>query len=249
VIRELPSVTWRSRAEFRSNRPAKVKAVPSQIQVPKLGLRGYNQVVCAPHQVVMADNLILPDSYRHYIRKLGNHYLSDLTRNFTQYKRPLENPEPLPGEYHFLASEYPQHFGHLMTEQVSRLWAWQEAKRAYPGLKALVSLRADGEKLHGLEASVFVAEGVPPEDIVGVEGAVRVETLLAPTPMFVNPRYVHPDIVTVWRTIGKNLVSQAPDGRSPERSSFRGGLTWSGNAEMGPKSKSSSGATASRCCI
>ena len=54
-------------------------------------------------------------------------------------------PTYLLGPYFHIDGEIQGHFGHMITEQVSRLWAWEEAKRREPGLKALLLRRGTNE--------------------------------------------------------------------------------------------------------
>jgi capsular polysaccharide biosynthesis protein len=44
-----------------------------------------------------------------------------------------------------------------------------------------------------------------------------VEELIGATPMLSMPKYIHPDIAHLWRTIGDRLAAQAPERDYPER--------------------------------
>ena len=48
------------------------------------------------------------------------------------------------------------------------------------------------------ERALYGAAGIAPDDLVLVDGPVRVERLLAATPMFSQPQYVHPDLVHTY---------------------------------------------------
>jgi len=109
-----------------------------------------------------------------------------------------ETPQ-LEGSYFYLDSEWPRHFGHSMTEQLSRTWAWEVAKKRYPDLKVLLPRPAGKPTLADFELALYSAAGVSVEDIVTVTGPVQVQTLLAATPMFSLPHFVHSDIEEVWR--------------------------------------------------
>jgi capsular polysaccharide biosynthesis protein len=142
----------------------------------------------------------------------------ELSPLFAMLRDDLSDPEPerLEGPHFYLDSEFRGHFGHAMTEVMSRLWAWPAAKRAEPRLKALMCVNK-GRDLAGWEATLFAAAGIDRDDIVMASGPVEVEKLLAATPMFSMPAYVHPDIAETWATVGRELAAQAPDRDYPKR--------------------------------
>ena len=108
------------------------------------------------------------------------------------------------------------HFGHLLTEQVSRLWAWPEAKALVPDLKLLLGTNQRAE-VQPYEYAVYAAAGVPHEDVVMLREPARVERVLSATPMLSNPEYVHPRIAETWRRVGDNLAATAAGGPRPGR--------------------------------
>jgi len=124
--------------------------------------------------------------------------------------------ETLPGAYFYLDNEVRGHFGHMMTEVVSRLWAWHEVRLADPGTKAIMHFNKRRD-LAGWEVELLGAAGVPAEDIVFSRRPVRVEHLVSATPMLSNPDYVHPGIADVWRRIGDNLASRSTADDTPRR--------------------------------
>ena len=85
-----------------------------------------------------------PDPARHVScynqrRSLGNNQLASFDPRHARTPAPLRaRREHLPGAWFYLDDEARGHDGHAMTEQLSRLWAWREAKAAEPGLKALM---------------------------------------------------------------------------------------------------------------
>ena len=218
VVATLPAVTWDSRSRISTNKNYLRRRFPPQFEVPSLSLRAYDGVLCWPHQVLTMGGVLLPDSYRHFHSpRFNNHWLKVVEPNFAQYRRKRKKAVRLPGQYFYLGSEFPQHFGHVMTEQVSRLWAWRAAKERYPDLKALVSVSRVKDGLLPFEKAIFQAAGIAAEDLIGVKGFARVDQLLAAAPMFVNPAFIHPEIVDVWRPIGTALRSDAPEREYPEK--------------------------------
>ena len=217
LLSELPAVRWPSRAEVVQNRVGRTGAFPPELSVPALGLRVYHHARCLPYQVLVVGGLVLPDSYRHYTApRLANRRLRELTPYFDDYKQPVGLLPRLAGKYFYLGSEFPQAFGHVMTEQLSRLWAWQEAKQRYPGLRALVPVRK-GDTLTSFEQEVFRAAGIGADELVPVRGPVRVDELVAAAPMLVNISYIHPDMARLWDRVGARLRAGASSTETPDK--------------------------------
>jgi capsular polysaccharide biosynthesis protein len=137
---------------------------------------------------------------------------------FARPRVDLSTAEPLPGTYFHLDSELRGHFGHTMTEQVSRLWALSAARAAYPDLKVLLAVRPRKDDVTAAERTLLSAMGVDDADVVALRRSpVRVERLLAATPMLSMPAYVHPDLVDTWTALGRTLAARAPGTDSPRR--------------------------------
>lgn len=218
VVFTLPATTFRTRATVTMNRSNPGAPFAETFNVPAVGIREYHGVSCAPHQVLVADQILLPDSYRHYLnRSLKNPNTNDVSTRFARYRAKPATSGQLAGTYFYLGSEYPQHFGHVMTEQLSRLWAWPEVKRRYPDAKALVDLHPRYHELRSWEVDIFAAAGVDAEDLVAMAGPVAVETLIAATPMLVNTQYVHPRITDVWSRTAEALAARAPRRSYPDK--------------------------------
>ena len=161
---------------------------------------------------------ILPDSYRHHTHpRLHNRFINDVTPTFALSPVDVSEAEPLAGTYFYLDSEWPQHFGHVMTEQLSRVWAWEDAKKLYPDLKGLIALPEGKTQLAAIQATIFEAAGIDRADLVTFSRAVTVERLLTATPMLVNPDYVHPEITAIWGRTGRTLEGMAPEREYPVR--------------------------------
>lgn len=217
VLSSIPAMTFRPAAGLSMNRERPPVPLASVIQVPTLGVREYNDVTCLPHQVLVSGGVLLPDSYRHYLnRTLTHRRITDLSNEFAVRKRSSVTVD-LPGSYFYLGSEFPQHFGHVMTEQLSRLWAWADVKAKYPTIRALVDLRRQYDSLQPWEIELFVAAGIAEEDLVAVSGAAKVEHLVAAAPMLVNTQYIHPSITKTWRRVAGFLAARAPQRKYPPR--------------------------------
>lgn len=182
------------------------------IDVPSLELRRYqgrsgmisNQLFVDP-----GSNTALPPSFRHHRTKdLVNPMLEPVTGEFGRIPDHRMPTEDLGGSYYLLDAENSGHFGHLMTEVVSRLWGWDEAKRRDPDLKALFRIRTPLERDPMLERRLFSAYGIAEEDITWIDSPRWLEDARAATPMFHNatPHYVHPGFRNVMRRITLGLT-------------------------------------------
>ncbi|MBS44092.1 MAG: hypothetical protein CMH83_13195 [Nocardioides sp.] len=129
--------------------------------------------------------------------------------------------EHLAGSFYHFGYENPGHFGHLMTEALSRLWAWPEAKRADPGLKVLCRHhpRRHRPGRAALERTLLIAFGVAPEDLVWTGGRTHVDTLVGCTPLWHNtvPLSAHVAIRDTWQRLGDGLRDRAGDAARVER--------------------------------
>jgi capsular polysaccharide biosynthesis protein len=95
-----------------------------------------------------------------------------------------------------------------MTELVSRLWGWAEAKQAFPDLKAVFHARRPREAATALERYILQGYGIAAEDIVALNDPVYLESVVSASPMWHNhvPHYVHPDVTDVWQRLAAGLI-------------------------------------------
>jgi capsular polysaccharide biosynthesis protein len=104
-----------------------------------------------------------------------------------------------------------------MTEVVSRMWGWEQAKRDNPELKAILRVYR-GDRTPRLEKTILTAYGIDADDVVWTGEPVRLRSIVGATPMWQNfsPHYVHPDILSTWRRLGDGLI-EANSGPGPEK--------------------------------
>lgn len=185
----------------------------------RINLRDYRDVVVAPHQVVLDGRIALPDSFRHnQWPVLLNTKLVDLADRFAQPRKKLPADVPrLEGTYLHLDNEFRGHFGHLLTESLSRVWSWPEAVAIDPDVRVLVGTTNRRPRPLEYELQLYEAGGIPRDRIVVIDGPVRVDRLISGTPMFSHPQYVHPQIAASWTQIGDRLEATAPDRDWPRR--------------------------------
>jgi|GEM_PF-7043178 len=124
------------------NMPQYEKRFRKRGTLPARRIRIYDDVIVAPRQVVTKGMALLPETFRHY-RSARIHTRRAATwvnDRFMQLKEPRTEVVDLPGTYLNLDSEFVHIYGHLVTEVVSRLWAWDELKSEFPDLKVLVAV-------------------------------------------------------------------------------------------------------------
>jgi capsular polysaccharide biosynthesis protein len=189
------------------------------ISKARINLRDYRDVVVAPHQVVVDGRIALPDTFRHnQWPVLLNTQMVDLADRFAQPRRKLPaDPPRLHGTYLHLDNEFRGHFGHLLTESLSRVWSWQDAVAIDPDVQVLLGTTSKRPRPLEYELQLYEAGGIPRDRIVVIDGPVRVDRLISGTPMFSHPQYVHPRIADSWTQIGDRLEATAPDREWPRR--------------------------------
>jgi capsular polysaccharide biosynthesis protein len=218
-LASLPSVTWSATNEYVVNR-AGDPYVQTEFRVPEMVLRRYDEAVCARGQIVTRDHLLYPESFRqNWMTRMANIYVIEKFPRFGVVRRDVSSPDPLPGAWFHLDSEWPGHFGHLLTEQVSRLWAFEQVRAVEPEAKVLLTLQHDREPmaLQPFENEVLGAFGITAEDVHVFTTTCRPERLYTATGMFSLPRFVHPDIARLWDRVGDHLVRDADDRPRAER--------------------------------
>ncbi len=209
VLQLVPGQAFTRASEVRQNDSHRRFADRTEIVAPAVALREYHDVYVAPRQIVLRDQMLLPDTYRHNARRRLTHLrINEVAWLFGRPREDLSSPDRLEGVYYHLDNEARGHFGHLLTEQVSRLWAWAELKREHPDLKAVLLIRKDRE-LRSWEYELFEAAGIARGDVTFLRRPAQVERLLSAAPLLCNPDYVHPRIVDTWDSVGDNLAARA----------------------------------------
>jgi capsular polysaccharide biosynthesis protein len=218
VLARIEGETVCSRSVIRDHRQdTRDRQIPP-FEVPPLSLRRYTGAVCAPRQISVLDNVLLPDTYRHHLRpRLTTSGTTEVGPLFAQVEADLSSPRPVDGSIYQLDSEWSGHFGHLMTEQLSRLWGWSIAKERYPDLRAVVYKKVDDQPLAPWEVGFMKAAGIDPAEVVRIARPIRPERLIAATPMFSQPEYVSPRITGVWDLVGRGAEEASTLAERPGR--------------------------------
>jgi capsular polysaccharide biosynthesis protein len=218
VLASLPPTTGATDHEVSSYGPAPRAAQPARVlDSPASYLRHYEgEIGLLEGALAITENVILPDSFRWYDAPRVTHpRLLDIGGDYARLRQPVpwDNAAELDGSYFHFDYVNSGHYGHLMTEGLSKLWGWPLAKAADPDLKLVFRIprRHRPQRRDYPDFSLLRAFGVPEEDVVAVRGPVRVRSLVAATPMWHNhlPFHAHPDVARIWERL------RAGFGRSP----------------------------------
>lgn len=182
-------------------------------------MRLYRDVTCLPGQAAHTDDFVLPESFRKGATgKMWNPTgFEELTGEFVKW--PTGEPRSVPGSYYYLDTEIFGHFGHAVTEQISHLWGWEEARSASPELRCLL-LRPPGRDIAPWLWDLLAAAGASADDVLVAAGPVRVDRLVATTAAYTINHSVHPIMETTYRRIGASLAQQASRQDWPDRVFF-----------------------------
>jgi capsular polysaccharide biosynthesis protein len=217
VLSSIPGLSFDSACEMRVSRPPRRDQTRPRYEVPDLFLREYAEVTCRPKSVVVQRGLLCPDTYRHHLAPhLTHKTLRDSAPRFAVAPKNEPPAQRLEGTYFHLDNEIRGFFGHALTEQLSRLWAWREARERHPGIKVLLSLNR-GRPVQDWEYELLAAGGIARSDVEVIGAPVVVERLLSATPMFSMPAYVHPRITETWDAVGGALRNRAGERHHPRR--------------------------------
>lgn len=221
VLHRLPAATFDSGIEVVSHGgDDTVGDLETRFAVPEMQLRSYTgRIAVSSNGLAYAGSSVLPESFRHPFEKnLRNTRLLPANAAFGRIEREYRPTRTLEGSYFHLDSSNSGHFGHVMTEVLSRMWAWREAKSAVPDLKAIFRIRHDEERDPVLEKRLLGALGIEESDVAWVSEPVWVERLLGATPMMQSkaPLHIHPEIVErVWRPLTAGLTRDTAPEQTP----------------------------------
>ena len=192
------------------------------IAVPSLAVRRYADATCHVREIVTRGNLVLPDTFRHgNASRLFHKKIIPATAAFGRLEDRIQQAAVRyePGEFFSFDSAFPTHFGHLMTETISKHWGWQIARAENPDLRVVMTHQPQRDRLPPWKAQILIALGVPVDDIVWVtrDESVRVESLVAAMPQLENPFYADLALGEAWETLYAGLGPDPhPDDR-PEK--------------------------------
>lgn len=198
---------------FREGPATRDPATDRPIGRSALSLRDYRDVVVAPLQLVVDGRVLLPDSYRHHQAPMPTHKaLAEVAPRFAVPRLPIGPDVPrLDGTFLHLDNEARGHFGHVLTETLSRVWTWERALEIDPDVRVVMGATRRRPEIAAWEYEFYAACGIPRDRIVLLEYGrpVRVERLISGTAMWSQPEFVHPGIRETWRRVGDALAATA----------------------------------------
>jgi capsular polysaccharide biosynthesis protein len=218
-ITVLPPTTLRAAAEYRHNLPEDPYFRPA-MTVPELTLREYADPVLSRGQVVTSDRFLWPDTYRHHLAPhLHSRFVEESGPRFGHLRRDSSQADRLPGPWFNLDSEWPGHYGHLLTEVLGKMWAWDQVRELAPDVKCLLTVQPERQpqQLLPFELDILGAFGITADNVHVFDRPCRPETLYSATSMFSLPDYVHPDMAAVWDRVGDHLAARATATDGPRR--------------------------------
>ncbi|MEJ7719271.1 MAG: glycosyltransferase 61 family protein [Ilumatobacteraceae bacterium] len=144
----------------------------------------------------MADGVVLLSSFHHpSVTRTRSRALTGSGQWFTGEPSWSQPPGRLDGPFFHLDSEFPGHFGHLLTEDVAKLWGWDEAKQRHPDLRVLRS-SGDHGQFARWELELLGGYGIGEDEVVDLREPVIVDLLVTASQQFHNGkvRYAHGDL-------------------------------------------------------
>ena len=217
VLQTRPPVDEPIRGRAHANRLE--KSFRTAMPVPRMYLREYRDVVCAPRQLAVQDDVVLPISFHHGLRGRllsRSPLVEPAGPHFATVDPALATADRLPGTYYHLDSEFPGHFGHFMTEDIAKLWGWEAARADHPDIKILLSTLERQGRPSTVQRTLLEAWGISPTDVVCIDRPVRVDLLVGATQMFYNGIYVHPEMHGIWGRL-RDRLRPADNGEQPRR--------------------------------
>lgn len=206
ILDTLPKGELTHRGKVVSHEAAvEIGGLPETVPYPELHVHHYEgRIGLGVNSLLYGDSTILPGSFRYPLNPtLDNPRITSVGPDFARIPASLRPTRELAGSFYHLDAWNPGHFGHVITEVVSRLWGWDRAKAEIPDLKAVFRRRYPNERFPALELSLFTAYGIERDDIVWLDEPVWLSSVVTATPMWQNdlPYFVHPAIETTWQRL------------------------------------------------
>ena len=220
VIARREAFEYESRATLVMHGEPAPREKQRTIAVPSLAVRRYADATCHPREIVSRDNLVLPDSFRHWqAPRLFHKRILPATAWFGRLVDQGQHARREPGEFFSFDSAFPTHYGHLMTETISKHWGWQIARSQNPDLRVVMTHQRGRDRLPPWKAEILQALGVPINDILWVtqDEPMTVESLVAAMPQMENPFYVDPGLAEAWETLYAGLEPDEHPHDRPEK--------------------------------
>ncbi|ROP65771.1 uncharacterized protein DUF563 [Curtobacterium sp. PhB130] len=187
--------------------------IPAQaMKYPTLTLREFRGPTHLKDAMLAVNGTtVLPSSFKHPWRA-WNDRLVNLNEGVAALNPEDKPTERLEGTYYDLTCAVPGHFGHVVTESLSKVWGWDEAKDRDPGLKAIYRVPSK-DYVPSFERTLFEAAGIVESDIHWEHRNVTVDRFVSASQGWQNGgwHYVHPVVPATWSKLRAALVHSSPD--------------------------------------
>lgn len=173
--------------------------MPTHYPIPKISLREYSEVTCYPGNLAIKDDYLIPEFQRRTCRPNSRNIHTECVSEYyiKDFRASISAPvNYLKGSFLYFDHELDGHFGHIVSEQISKLWAWDIFSQRFPQGKVLVGAR--NGKVSPLFRDILLKYGIPESCIVPLKSPVHVEHLLCPSQLYEIPFFASPKIKNIW---------------------------------------------------
>lgn len=184
-----------------------------RLLVRELYAMEHHGAVCAKRGVVTMGGLFLPESsMQPLVRPWFNRGTQDAGPDYAMLPTTSAALPLLPGSYFHLDNEFPGHYGHVTTQDLTRLWAWDRAVERDPDCRVLLSPPTGHQEPHDYQLRLLEAFGIPRDRVTVLRAPTRVERLFSANLALQNHYFASPVCTPVWERIRDALV---PEGGAP----------------------------------
>jgi hypothetical protein len=188
-------------------------------------------------------NMVITRLQEVYLKPFGPPVLASFGRIITDYRHPWEQTlpgwcSPVDGNVYRAAEDFDMddvefvfdtafyldhsvshHWGHFITDCLSRIYAYDTIRKAFGTIKVVLADQADT----AFQIPLLEAAGIPRQDIIKITRPIRCKCLLLATPSLGLAKYASPTSVRLWADIRDRIAVR--DDFFPRRIYFsRGGL-------------------------
>lgn len=200
------SYNFKSKCILNTNRKSFRDFMPNDIVVPNDEFNYYKDVVCCPGQILFKDGVLLPEHQRRTIKNGHINKNIKFTSNYFVY-HDVKYSKFLKGNYLYLDSEYDDHFGHIVVEQVSKFWAIQHFFQEFPDGKILLgSIKG---KINNIMLDLLLTYGVSKSNIVIFSEATFVENLICPSQQYQIGYYSNLKLKNTWDVLKEKYIKKS----------------------------------------
>jgi capsular polysaccharide biosynthesis protein len=172
--------------------------IPKKCSTQEFYLASINNALCLKNQIILYNNKLLPDSFRHY-GLLSTHRslrYNGVGKSFNLTKNKKDKINWQPGDSIFLSGEFSEEYGHFLLEVVSRLWILDFIDTS----QYTFIMNPNDNQLWQLD--ILKALGIKEKQIVYLGHPTICERLHIPVQSFVLRKYTSTFAHNIWKRIG-----------------------------------------------